>query len=179
MNFKEKYGILYRDEENFPEDGVKFIDLTPTLMHRDHKRYVLSRLVNYIENEITDVDYIVSPDARGFLWGMGVSTIMNKPIIPVRKTGKLPKSCVSKTEEYDTEYSKTSLDLPLGLLPDSMEFRNARVVFVDDVYATGGTYEACKKLLESVGANLLGAVVVYDVGLVDNDEVYSLAKGDL
>lgn len=179
MNFKEKYGILYRDEENFPEDGVKFIDLTPTLMHRDHKMNILSRLVNYIDNEITDIDYIVSPDARGFLWGMGVSTLMNKPIIPIRKTGKLPKSCVSKTEEYNTEYSKTSLDLPLGLLPDSMEFRNARVVFVDDVYATGGTYEACKKLLESVGANLLGAVVVYDVGLVDNDEVYSLAKGDL
>ena len=74
---EEKKGILYRVSEDFPEPGVRFIDLTPSLVNTSHRMAILSAMVNYIENEIGDVDMIISPDARGFLWGMGVATLMN------------------------------------------------------------------------------------------------------
>lgn len=170
---EEKKGILYRVSEDFPELGVRFIDLTPSLVNTNHRMAILSAMVNHIENEIGDVDMIISPDARGFLWGMGVATLMNCSFIPVRKSGKLPMNCVFTMVKYDTEYSKTSLDLPMA------NYVGLKCVFVDDVYATGGTYNACKKLVELAGGKLEHCVVVYDVGLNDNKEVWSITRGDL
>ena len=170
---EEKKGILYRVSEDFPEPGVRFIDLTPSLVNTNHRMAILSAMVNHIENEIGDVDMIISPDARGFLRGMGVATLMNCSFIPVRKSGKLPMNCVFTMVKYDTEYSKTSLDLPMA------NYVGLKCVFVDDVYATGGTYNACKKLVELAGGKLEHCVVVYDVGLNDNKEVWSITRGDL
>lgn len=170
---EEKKGILYRVSEDFPKPGVRFIDLTPSLVNTNHRMAILSAMVNHIENEIGDVDMIISPDARGFLWGMGVATLMNCSFIPVRKSGKLPMNCVFTMVRYDTEYSKTSLDLPMA------NYVGLKCVFVDDVYATGGTYNACKKLVELAGGKLEHCVVVYDVGLNDNKEVWSITRGDL
>ena len=171
---EEKKGILYRVCDDFPEKGVRFIDLTPSLINTSNRIKLLSKLVNFIENEFgEDIDGIISPDARGFIWGMGVATLMNTSFIPVRKSGKLPMNCVSSMIRYNTEYSTTSLDLPLA------DFHNKKYIFVDDVYATGGTYKACKRLVELSGGEIVKCVVVYDVGIDDNEEVFSITRGDL
>lgn len=170
---EEKNGILYRVSEDFPEPGVRFIDLTPSLVNANNRMAILSAMTNQIENEIGDVDIIISPDARGFIWGMGVATLTNCSFVPVRKSGKLPMNCVFTMVRYDTEYSKASLDLPL------VNLVGQKCVFVDDVYATGGTYKACKKLVELAGGKLEHCVVVYDVGLNNNEEVWSITRGDL
>ena len=169
---KEKNDILYRVSQDFPEPGVKFIDLTPSLVDTKTRMRLLSKLVNYIENEVRDVDVIICPDARGFLWGMGVATLMNCSLVPVRKLGKLPNNCISTTFEYTTEYSKTTLALPI------VDLKGKRVMFVDDDYATGGTYRACKRMVELAGGIFVGGAVVYDVG-INYSEVYSLSRGDL
>ena len=49
---EEKKGILYRVSEDFPEPGVRFIDLTPSLVNTNHRMAILSAMVNHIENEI-------------------------------------------------------------------------------------------------------------------------------
>ena len=176
MNMKtnEKYGILYYACDDFPSEGVRFIDLTPSIINTNCRMNLLSKLVNYIENEVKDVDVIICPDARGFIWGTGVATLMNCSLIPIRKHGKLPVSCIDSSINYGTEYSITSIDLPIS------DLAGKRVFFIDDVYATGGTYNACKTLVDNVGGNLIGGAVIYDVGLdEDNTEIFSLAKGDL
>lgn len=165
-----KQGILYRKCNDFPEYGVTFIDLTPSLINPNYRMSILSKMVNYIENHIGDVDAIICPDARGFLWGTGVATLMNCSLIPVRKTGKLPANCVFNTVTYNTEYSSTSLDLPLT------NVAGLKLVFVDDVYATGGTYKACKELVEQAGGTLVGGVVVYNVGINENKDIISVAE---
>lgn len=170
---EEKNNILYRVCLDFPEKGVKFIDLTPSIINEKTRMKLLSILTNYIENEVGDIDAIICPDARGFIWGTGVATLMNCSLIPVRKTGKLPLNCIDSTVEYDTEYSKTSLALPL------CSIKGQRIMFVDDVYATGGTYRACKKLVELSGGTLVGGAVIYNVGIEDNPEIFSLSNGDL
>lgn len=170
---EEKKGILYRVSNDFPEPGVRFIDLTPSLVNANYRAAILSAMIYHINYEIGDVDMIISPDARGFLWGMGVATLMNCSFVPVRKSGKLPMNCVFTMVKYDTEYSQTSLDLPMA------NYVGLKCVFVDDVYATGGTYNACKKLVELAGGKLEHCVVVYDVGLNDNKEVWSITRGDL
>jgi len=167
------YGISYRVTEDFPSKGVRFIDLTPSLINTNYRMNILSKMVNHIENDVGDIDAIICPDARGFLWGMGVATLMNCSLVPVRKSGKLPVDCVSSIVKYDTEYSTTSLDLPLS------DYEGKRIMFVDDVFATGGTYNACKKLVELAGGTVVGATVVYNVGISENNEVWSISRGDL
>lgn len=170
-----KEELLYRVCQDFPEEGVKFIDLTPSIIDVNSRMCVLSNMVNHIENEVQNVDIIISPDARGFLWGMGVASLMNCSLIPIRKSGKLPETCILDTVTYDTEYSSTSLDLPIS------DLEGKRVMFVDDVYATGGTYNACKTLVEKAGGIMAGATVIYDVGLSEEQDadVYSIYRGEL
>ena len=124
-------------------------------------------LKDKILEKYNDIDYIISPDARGFLWGTYVAALLEKPLIPVRKHGKLPPSCVMTTISDKTEYSNIELDIPIA------DLTNKKCIFIDDVYATGGTFKACQKLVEQNGGILNDAYVVLDI-LISQDEVNSL-----
>ncbi len=163
--------ILYRVQENWPIEGVNFIDLSPTLMNGESFRRVACSLMEKIKEKSKRVDYIVSPDARGFIWGSYVAALMEKPLITIRKHGKLPDSSVMASTKDTTEYSDIELDLPIVDLDGKV------CVFIDDVYATGGTYKACKKLVEENNGFLDGAYVVLNV-LLTNDEVNCLMTSD-
>lgn len=164
---KKVEDILYRIEKNWPIDGVNFVDLTPTLTTPNHFKRVASQIKDKIITNNNDIDYIVSPDARGFLWGSYVAALLNKPLIPIRKRGKLPESFVLARTGDKTEYSSIELDLP------EVDLKNKKCVFIDDVYATGGTYKACQKLVSQNGGVLDGAYVVLNV-LLTSDDVNSL-----
>ena len=159
--------ILYRVEKNWPIDGVDFVDLTPTLTDKDSFKSVAGALANKILENSGDVDYIVSPDARGFLWGSYIAALLNKPLIPVRKKGKLPENFVMSRTSDETEYSSIELDLP------EVDLFGKKCVFVDDVYATGGTFKACQKLVKENDAILDEAYVILNV-LLTKDSVNSL-----
>lgn len=163
--------IVYRVEKNWPISGVNFVDLTPTLINKDNFRKVSLELIDKINNNIKDFDYIVSPDARGFIWGSYIASLMNKPFIPIRKHGKLPSSSISSSIKDKTEYSNIELDLPI------VNLKGKTCIFIDDVYATGGTYKACKKLIEKNKGSLNGAYVILNVSLT-NDKVNSLMTSD-
>lgn len=167
MNYKEAKNVLYRVEKNFPIEGVNFIDLTPTLIEKDHFKIIATALKDKILEKYNDIDYIISPDARGFLWGTYVAALLEKPLIPVRKHGKLPPSCVMTTISDKTEYSNIELDIPIA------DLTNKKCIFIDDVYATGGTFKACQKLVEQNGGILNDAYVVLDI-LISQDKVNSL-----
>lgn len=163
--------ILYRVQEDWPIEGVNFVDLTPTLTSAENFKKVATAMKNMILENNGDIDYIVSPDARGFLWGSYVAALLNKPLIPVRKHGKLPEGCVMSTTRDTTEYSSIELDLP------EVDLEGKRCVFIDDVYATGGTYKACQKLVVENNGVLEGAYVVLNV-ILTKDKVYALMTSD-
>ena len=74
--------------------------------------------------------------------------------IPMRKPGKLPEERVCKAC-YEKEYGKDYL-----CILKNKEYKGKRFLFIDDIYATGGTYNAAGKLCEQIGGNLIGGVVV-------------------
>ncbi len=164
---KKTNNILYRIEKNFPIKGVNFVDLTPTLINGESFKKVSTELKNKILEYNNDIDYIVSPDARGFLWGTYVAALLEKPLIPIRKHGKLPPGAVMATINDTTEYSNIELDIPI------VDLQNKKCIFIDDVYATGGTYKACKKLVEMHGGIMENAYVILDIRLT-NDNIISL-----
>jgi Adenine/guanine phosphoribosyltransferases and related PRPP-binding proteins len=163
--------ILYGTYDNFPKEGVKFIDLTPSLLDSSLSKEIVKQLMNLYEEEKGTIDYIISPDARGFIWGGMLAAIYDIGFIPVRKPNKLPANAISGMVKYETEYSTTELNLP------NVDLNNKKVLFVDDVYATGGTYKAVEELVEKANGYLIGGAVVVDVELDDNPKVKCLVRG--
>lgn len=167
MNIYNSKDILYRVEKDFPIEGVNFIDLTPTLTELDYFKKTALRLKELILNNEKEIDYIISPDARGFIWGAYLAALLDKPFIPIRKHGKLPNSSVMFSTKDTTEYSSIELDIPI------VDLKNKKCIFIDDVYATGGTYKACKKLVEQANGVMTNCYVVLNILLV-GDKVNSL-----
>ena len=164
---KEKNKILYRIEKDFPIIGVNFVDLTPTLTTSNYFDEVANKLkIKILEND-PNFDFIISPDARGFLWGSYIAALLKKPLIPIRKHGKLPPSSIMSSTKDSTEYSNIELDIPI------VDLKNKKCIFVDDVYATGGTYKACKQLVEQHNGIITNAYVILDIKLT-NDKIISL-----
>ena len=155
--------IKYNLKKDFPKEGVLFVDFMPTFMDMD----LMTRLSYNISDvlEALNIDYVIAPESRGFILGTLVALRLRANLIPVRKHGKIPEEFVSCSHTYDTEYSTATLDLP------KCDLEGKNCIFIDDVYALGGTYNACKFLVESSGGKMLGGACLYDVGINKNDEI--------
>ena len=141
MNLKSKIRVI----EGFPKEGISFKDITTLIS--DGKAF--KEAVNIMRKNLEDrnIDYIVGPEARGFVFGSAVAYALNVGFIPVRKPGKLPGETVSY--EYALEYGTDVLEICEDVLKPG-----DRVAIVDDLLATGGTINACAKLIESQGAEV-------------------------
>ncbi len=158
-----------RTEMDFPKEGVEFIDITPLILDKD----VFSEIIDKFYNEIKDknIDYIVSPEARGFLFGSGVANKLNIGFIPIRKRGKLPSSYVEASFSYQKEYGEDYLELPKLV---GSNYSDHRFYIIDDVYATGNTVRSIEKTIKDLGGKVVGCGVVINIKELNNDEVFSL-----
>ena len=82
-NLKSELNI--RTELNFPIEGIEFIDINPMLIDKDVYNEVIKKFIQEIQDK--NIDYIISPEARGFLFGCPVANKLNVGFIPVRKKG--------------------------------------------------------------------------------------------
>ena len=95
------------------------------------------------------VEYVVAIEARGYMLGAPLAYVLGAGFVPVRKPGKLPGA--KHTEEYELEYGTNSLEIHADAVG-----RGKKVLIVDDLLATGGTAAATGRLLERLGAEILG-----------------------
>ena len=154
-----------RTEKDFPTKGIEFIDITPLIIQKD----ILAKITNAFANELKDksIDYILAPEARGFLFGSCVATKLGIGLIPVRKKGKLPPTTVEKTFDYIKEYGKDTLEIP-KLVDDSYQGKNFYIL--DDIYATGNTHRAIEKAIIDLGGNVVGVGVVLNIKELNNNK---------
>jgi adenine phosphoribosyltransferase len=132
---------------DFPKPGILFRDITPLLAEPAAFAAAIDQLVTpWLAGEI---DAVAAVEARGFLFAAPLALRLGVGLIPVRKPGKLPAETVSYS--YDLEYGSDTLEMHRGIVKEA-----ARVLVIDDVLATGGTAEACVKLLGSSGATVAG-----------------------
>ena len=165
-----KNDFKVRLEMNFPKEGIEFIDITPLMLDNNIFNEITDLFSKEVENK--NVDYILCPEARGFIFGTAVACKLNKGIIPVRKKGKLSPSTVEATFEYEKEYGKDYLELP-KLLNDSYKGKNFYVI--DDIYATGNTIKAIIDEINKLGGNVVGYASVINIKeLNDDPNVYSI-----
>ena len=165
-----KSELNIRTQMDYPIKGIEFIDITPLLIQKETFIEIISAFVEEIKNK--NVDYIIAPEARGFLLGSAIANVLNIGCIPVRKKGKLPPSVVAAQAEYEKEYGKDILELPMLVNTD---YQNKNFYIVDDIYATGNTFKAIGEAISSLGGNVAGEGVIINIAeLNDNKELFSL-----
>ena len=155
-----------RTEKDFPIKGMEYLDIVPLLLDAEIYKEITNIFVKEISNK--NVQYIVSPESRGFFFGCPVAEKMKLGFIPVRKKGKLPQT----TFEYVKEYGKDELELPK--LINNEEYKDKNFYIIDDIYATGNTVQTLKKEIEKLGGNVVGISVVINIKELNNDELFSI-----
>ena len=148
---------------DFPKPGILFRDITPLLAEPAAFAAAIDQLATpWLSAEI---DAVAAVEARGFLFAAPLALRLGVGLIPVRKPGKLPAETVSYS--YDLEYGSDTLEMHRGIVKEA-----ARVLVIDDVLATGGTAEACVKLLETSGATVAGCAFLVELeGLGGRDRL--------
>ena len=165
-----KAELNIRTEKDYPIKGIEFIDITPLILQKDTLKEITEKFVEELKDK--NIDYIVAPEARGFLFGTAIANELNIGCIPVRKKGKLPPTTVQKQFEYEKEYGKDILELPKLV---NEEYKNKKFYIIDDIYATGNTINSIKQAIESLKGIVVGEGVVMNIlELNNNKEVFSL-----
>src|SRR5205823_14463492 len=77
-----------RDIPDFPKPGILFKDITPLLADPPAFRRSIELLAEHYRP--LPIDAIAAAEARGFLFAAPLALHLNKPLIPLRKPGKLP-----------------------------------------------------------------------------------------
>lgn len=62
---KLKNKLNIRTQENYPIEGVEFIDIMPLIIQKETLKEIIELFVNEVKDK--NVDYIIAPEARGFL----------------------------------------------------------------------------------------------------------------
>ena len=167
-NLKNELNI--RTEKDFPIKGIEFIDITPLLLQKESFKEIIDKFVEELKNK--NIDYIVAPEARGFLIGGAIAHSLNIGLLPVRKKGKLPPSTIENVLEYEKEYGKDQLELP-KLVNTSYQDKNFYII--DDIYATGNTMNSICNEIENLGGNIIGKGVIMNIVELNNDkDIFSL-----
>ncbi len=143
-----------RDVPDFPEPGILFKDITPMLANPQAFGLAIDSLEGLFK--AVDFDAIVAVESRGFLFGAPLADRLKKPIIPVRKPGKLPAA--THATEYALEYGTNTMEIHVDGIS-----KNDRVLLLDDLLATGGTLAAAARLVEISGGIIVGTGVIIEL----------------
>jgi adenine phosphoribosyltransferase len=146
-----------RQIPDFPKPGILFYDISTLLAHGTAWRATVDRLADVIGK--MRPDKLVGIESRGFLVAAPVAYRLGCGFVMVRKKGKLPGNVIPHS--YELEYGTDTVEIQA----DAVQPRE-RVVVLDDLLATGGTMRAAIELLRKVGAEVLAAAFVIELGFL-------------
>ena len=162
-----------RDVYDFPRQGIIFRDITNLLKNGEIFQKVIDKIAHRFSE--AGIDIVCSVEARGFILGSTIAYALGAGFVPIRKKGKLPWHTYQKS--YDLEYGTDELEIHT----DAISSGN-RVLFVDDVIATGGTARAAVDLIRELKGNPICAAFLIELQALegrkklDDVPVYSLIR---
>ena len=160
-----------RDIPDWPKPGILFKDITPLLSEPPAFQHAIDRMAEHYRGR--PLDAVAAAEARGFLFAAPLALALEKPLIPLRKPGKLPYR--THAFQYDLEYGSAELHVHTDGVT-----HGARVLLVDDLLATGGTMQAGCKLIEKAGGEIVGCAFLVELAFLNGraklrpHEVFSL-----
>ena len=139
---------------DFPHEGILFRDVTTLFADARGFRMAIDQLLHPYAGE--RIDKVVGLEARGFILGGAVAHQLTTGFVPIRKKGKLPGTTIA--QDYKLEYGEAIMEIHDDALKPG-----EKVLLVDDLLATGGTAEAGIRLVERLGASVVGCAFVVDL----------------
>lgn len=146
---------------DFPKPGILFRDITPLLSNPAALRAAIDAMAEPYRG--AGIDVVAAAEARGFIFAAPLALALDVGFVPVRKPGKLPFE--THAFHYELEYGSDTLEIHRdGIKPGQ------NVLLVDDLLATGGTIEACCRLVEKSGANVAGCMFLIELASLGGAE---------
>jgi adenine phosphoribosyltransferase len=139
---------------DFPHAGIMFRDVTTLFSDPRGFRIAVDQLLHPYTG--TNIDRVAGLEARGFILGGAIAHQLSLGFVPIRKKGKLPGKTIAQS--YTLEYGEATMEIH-----DDAFQPGEKVLLVDDLLATGGTAEAGIKLIERLGAQVVGCAFVIDL----------------
>ena len=149
---------LIRDVPDFPKPGIMFKDITPLLKDPQGLSMALTCMAEPYKDK--RVDFVVGAESRGFIFATALAGSLSAGFVPIRKPGKLPAA--TKSESYDLEYGTDTVEIHEDAIKPG-----DRVLVVDDLLATGGTMDACCRLVKALGGEIIGISVLIELAFLD------------
>jgi len=165
LSEREKKQILesIRDIPDFPKPGIIFKDITTLL--NNPKAFKI--LMDHLEEHYKDagIDYIAGAESRGFIFGAPLADRLGAGFVPIRKPGKLPFTTIA--EKYSLEYGFDEVEIHIDAFSGKP---NPKVLFIDDLIATGGTANASINLIKKAGAASVDACFIINLAFLKGIE---------
>lgn len=139
---------------DFPHAGILFRDVTTLFADPRGFRIAIDQLLSPYAG--MQIDRVAGLEARGFILGGAVAHQLSTGFVPIRKKGKLPGKTIEQA--YQLEYAEAVVEVHHDAFQPG-----EKVLLVDDLLATGGTAEAGIKLIERLGAEVIGCAFVVDL----------------
>lgn len=143
-----------RTVRDWPKPGINFRDVTTLFQDAEGFRAAIDALADVVTPLRPDI--VAAVDARGFLLGGALAYKLGKPVVPVRKKGKLPYRTIA--EDYALEYGTATIEVHIDACR-----AGDRVVVIDDLIATGGTLLAAARLFCRLRGEVAGVAAVIDL----------------
>lgn len=144
---------IIREIPDFPREGINYKDVSTLLLDGDAYRKAIQELACQCRHK--QAELIVCPKARGLMIGAPLAYILG--------TGLLTLSLPSQPEDifswhYDLEFGDRPVELDRGMIKPEM-----KVLVADELIATGGTAAKAVKLIEELGAEVVGTVFLVEL----------------
>ena len=134
---------IIRSIPDYPKKGILFRDITSLIENKKAFNFTIKKM-RTISKKVS-FSKIAAIESRGFIFAAVLSFLTNRPLVLLRKKGKLPGRTYS--QKFKLEYGFDILEIHKSSLK-----KNDKVLIIDDLIATGGTALAGAKLVEKAKA---------------------------
>ncbi len=148
-----------REIPDFPQPGIIFKDISTILNDAEAFGLLMDHLKERYKN--MELDFVAGIDARGFIFGAALARDLGIGFVPIRKKGKLPYTTIS--EKYALEYGFDEVEIHIDAFRN---IKDARVLLIDDLIATGGTAYAAANLIEKSGGKCVEACFIMSLNFL-------------
>lgn len=153
----EELRAKIREISDYPKQGLVFQDLSLLLADPDCFRAVIELLADWARPRRPQI--VLGAEERGFILGGALAYELGAGFVAARQPGNLYSQPVSP--EWELEGGLGVLELPIEAFPVG-----SRVLVHDDVLATGSTAQAKVKLIEKLGAKVVGILFIVEIELL-------------